>query len=83
MSVLEVVEKFVSINGEGTKAGQLAVFIRFKGCNLNCKYCDTTPNCYKRENNGQSKRTYVHGSAPPFLRHIFRYVRTHRITGKH
>ena len=39
MSVLEVVEKFVSINGEGTKAGQLAVFIRFKGCNLNCKYC--------------------------------------------
>ena len=41
MIVLEVVEKFVSINGEGTKAGQLAVFIRFKGCNLNCKYCDT------------------------------------------
>ena len=41
MSKYEVVEKFVSINGEGTKAGQLAVFIRFKGCNLNCKYCDT------------------------------------------
>ena len=38
---MKVVEKFVSINGEGTKAGQLAVFIRFKGCNLNCKYCDT------------------------------------------
>ena len=33
MSKYEVVEKFVSINGEGTKAGQLAVFIRFKGCN--------------------------------------------------
>ena len=30
MSKYEVVEKFVSINGEGTKAGQLAVFIRFK-----------------------------------------------------
>ena len=41
MSKYEVVEKFVSINGEGTKAGQLAVFIRFKGCNLKCKYCDT------------------------------------------
>lgn len=36
-----VVEKFVSINGEGTKAGELAVFIRFKGCNLQCSYCDT------------------------------------------
>lgn len=37
----KVVEKFVSINGEGKRAGQLAVFIRFKGCNLNCSYCDT------------------------------------------
>ena len=36
-----VAEQFVSINGEGTKAGELAVFIRFKGCNLNCSYCDT------------------------------------------
>ncbi|MCM8710918.1 putative 7-carboxy-7-deazaguanine synthase QueE [Clostridium sp. SYSU_GA19001] len=38
----KVVEKFVSINGEGTLAGQLAVFIRFAGCNLNCSYCDTS-----------------------------------------
>lgn len=36
-----VVEKFVSINGESRKAGQLAVFIRFRGCNLSCSYCDT------------------------------------------
>lgn len=38
---MKVVEKFVSINGEGSKAGQLAVFIRFAGCNLDCVYCDT------------------------------------------
>jgi 7-carboxy-7-deazaguanine synthase len=38
---MKVVEKFVSINGEGRLAGQLAVFIRFKSCNLNCSYCDT------------------------------------------
>ncbi len=37
----KVVEKFVSINGEGNTAGQLAVFIRFAGCNLKCSYCDT------------------------------------------
>lgn len=37
----KVVEKFVSINGEGKKAGQLAAFIRFAGCNLRCSYCDT------------------------------------------
>ncbi|MBK1810555.1 putative 7-carboxy-7-deazaguanine synthase QueE [Clostridium sp. YIM B02505] len=38
----KVVEKFVSINGEGLRCGQLAIFIRFAGCNLNCSYCDTT-----------------------------------------
>ena len=36
MTMLSVVERFVSINGEGAHAGELAVFIRFKGCNLNC-----------------------------------------------
>lgn len=36
-----VVEIFQSINGEGMRAGELAVFIRFKGCNLRCRYCDT------------------------------------------
>ena len=39
--VYQVVEKFVSINGEGRRAGALAVFIRMKGCNLRCTYCDT------------------------------------------
>ena len=37
----KVVEIFESINGEGKKAGQLALFIRFQKCNLNCSYCDT------------------------------------------
>ena len=38
---MKVVEKFTSINGEGTRAGELAVFVRFKGCKLRCSYCDT------------------------------------------
>jgi len=42
MSQYKVVEKFVSINGEGVFAGQLAVFIRFQGCNLSCSFCDTS-----------------------------------------
>ena len=36
-----VVEIFESINGESSRAGELAVFVRFAGCNLRCSYCDT------------------------------------------
>lgn len=39
--VYDLAERFVSINGEGRFAGELAVFIRFSGCNLRCNYCDT------------------------------------------
>lgn len=39
--IYKVVETFISINGEGQHAGELALFIRFAGCNLNCNYCDT------------------------------------------
>ena len=38
---MPVVEKFVSVNGEGRFAGRLAAFVRFAGCNLSCSYCDT------------------------------------------
>lgn len=37
----KVAEIFTSINGEGLRAGELAVFIRLCGCNLRCSYCDT------------------------------------------
>lgn len=43
MMTYELIEKFVSIDGEGPLAGELAVFIRFAGCNLRCSWCDT---CY-------------------------------------
>ena len=36
-----VIEKFVSIDGEGPSSGELAVFIRFFGCDLRCLWCDT------------------------------------------
>jgi 7-carboxy-7-deazaguanine synthase len=38
---MQVIEKFVSINGEGLKQGELATFIRFANCNLRCSFCDT------------------------------------------
>lgn len=32
---------FVSFQGEGKNQGKMALFIRFFGCNLSCKVCDT------------------------------------------
>lgn len=34
-------EIFYSLQGEGRWAGRAAIFIRFSGCNLKCKFCDT------------------------------------------
>lgn len=39
--MFNIIEKFLSIDGEGPSAGELATFIRFQGCNLRCSWCDT------------------------------------------
>ena len=40
--MFNIVEKFLSIDGEGPSSGEIATFIRFQGCNLRCSWCDTT-----------------------------------------
>lgn len=41
IQTLQVIEEFVSVNGEGLQSGALAYFIRLNGCNLRCQWCDT------------------------------------------
>ena len=36
-----VSEIFVSFQGEGVHAGRRQLFVRFGGCPLRCRYCDT------------------------------------------
>jgi len=55
----DVVEIFLSIQGEGIYIGYPQLFIRFANCNLNCYYCDTlikntkTGKLYKSQDNYQ------------------------------
>jgi len=39
--LVNVVEIFASIQGEGTRAGEPTVFIRLAGCLVRCAWCDT------------------------------------------
>lgn len=42
---MKVSEIFLSIEGEGSRAGLPAVFVRFFGCNVVCSYCDSQYAC--------------------------------------
>ena len=43
----KISEIFASIQGEGIYAGTKHIFIRFAGCNIECRYCDTKKKKFK------------------------------------
>lgn len=45
METAKIKEIFTSIQGEGPCLGVKQLFIRFSGCNLKCKFCDTSQDC--------------------------------------
>lgn len=44
---MRVNEIFYSIQGEGARSGEAAIFVRFSGCNLKCPFCDTEHHSYR------------------------------------
>jgi len=42
MFTARIREIFASLQGEGPMLGERHIFVRFQGCDLHCRYCDTT-----------------------------------------
>lgn len=46
---LRIVERFVSVQGEGLLVGTPSSFVRISGCNLRCRWCDTPQSSWRPE----------------------------------
>ncbi len=55
MASADIDEIFSSIQGEGPWIGQRHIFVRFLGCELRCRYCDT-PEAAKTPARGEEQR---------------------------
>ncbi len=42
----KITEIFESVQGEGLYVGQKQIFVRFSGCNMKCKFCDTNTDVF-------------------------------------
>lgn len=67
--MFNIVEKFLSIDGEGPSSGELAIFVRFQGCNLRCSWCDTT---YSWERESISETLTA--------KEIYNYIKKNKVT---
>lgn len=67
--MFNIIEKFLSIDGEGPTSGELATFIRFQGCNLRCSWCDTTYS-WNKENTSEVLTA----------EEIYKYIKENKVT---
>ena len=67
-TTLEVVDLFLTIQGEGPYTGHRSVFIRLAGCNLQCPGCDTDYTSNRRSLHvGDIVESVIDLAKPPYL----------------
>ncbi len=67
---MRIAELFRSLQGEGRLTGTPSVFVRFSGCNLSCRYCDTPFASSKPEGEDLSMERTVELVAEHDCRHV-------------
>jgi organic radical activating enzyme len=67
--ILELVNVWQTIQGEGPFAGTPSVFVRLAGCNLECRYCDTDYTTDRYKITDKALVELVQETRPAFVQH--------------
>jgi len=85
--MMRVNEIFYSLQGEGVDVGRPTIFVRLMGCNLRCRYCDTTYAFYEGEDRGveeiidaikkwKCRRVCITGGEPLLQQEVYALIDT-------
>ena len=61
---MRIAEIFRSLQGEGRLTGTDSLFVRFSGCNLRCRFCDTRYASWSPEGEDLSLEEVLRSSSP-------------------
>ncbi len=73
-------EVFASVQGEGPRIGERHIFVRFQGCDIRCRYCDTPAAAYGKNNGARNFRVQTSTANPAVHEEVPNPVSQSRLT---